>query len=315
MLKINIPEYELRRRYEDERMSQREIANYYGISLPTIITRMKEYEIKSRKNIPKIPEEDLRRMYEYEMLSQREIANYYGIERTTIQRRMKRYGIKARTGSKAIRKFSINEDFFKMWTPESAWLFGWAIGDGCYTDGLRLQFSLSRIDKEVMYKFKEVLESKHPVKDYVSNKGYANNAEMSYIGFNSKTIAKDLNNLTYCDVPREYFNHFLRGFFESDGYVSWSEREKLRRGGEIYTGFSQNDYGILDYIFNVLKTEGIVKGGGIYKDIRKKAWVLRFYMYDSFSLYDYMYTTNCKHICLKRKEEKFEELINRLEVN
>jgi len=48
--RINIPEEELRRFYNEANMTQKEIANYYGCGRNTIYRRMQEYDIEVRDN-------------------------------------------------------------------------------------------------------------------------------------------------------------------------------------------------------------------------------------------------------------------------
>lgn len=114
----------------------------------------------------------------------------------------------------------------------------------------------------------------------------------------------------YKDVPIELFSDFLRGFFEAEGTVSWHKTNYIR-GGDIVSGFSQNDIDILEYIHFTLKHYlDIVKGGGIYP--YKNAHQLHFSVNDSISLYHYMYD-DCGNMFLKRKKERFEGLIGRYE--
>jgi len=256
------------------------------------------------RRIEGIDEDDLRRMYDVEGMTEREIASYYGVSHRTIQERMKEYNIKPRLSSEVKRQYSINHDFFKSWTPESAWLYGWAIGDGNFTRKDYLHFRLSAIDKEVLFKFRDVLDSEHPVYDFLSH-GH----EMSRIQFNSITLVKDLKRLHYRDVPRQYFKYWLRGFFEAEGSVYWHKENHNSRGGSIHASIGQNDYEILDYILQTLRDEGVIKGGSIHK--LKNTWLLKFGTRDSISLCRYIYSGYCKNIYLKRKKEKFEMLMER----
>ncbi len=249
-----------------------------------------------------IEEPDLRRMYDVESMTQDEIADQYGVGHTTIANRMREYGIERRRKGED-RMYSINQNFFKAWVPESVWLYGWAIGDGSFTGISELKFGISHIDREVLFKFKEVLDSEHPIYDYIE-RGY----KLSCVRFFSRTIVNDLKQVLYYDVPLEYFNHFLRGFFEAEGCVFWSKNKELLRGGSIALTFTQNDYEILDYIRRVLQNKRIVKGGGIYRN--ENTWKLHFSVLDTIPLYRFMYN-DCKSMFLKRKKEKFEYLISK----
>ena len=250
-----------------------------------------------------IEEQELRYLHDDEEMSQPSLALYYRVSRQVIRNRMIEYGIKPHTISEAKigrsvpagRMYSINEDFFKTWTPESAWVFGWALGDGSYTSNWQLNFSLSRKDKEVIYKFRNVMESYHPVADYVST----GNSEMSRVVFNSIILVDDLKHLSYHDVPSKQFSHFVRGFFEAEGCVDFNQNV-------VRTRIAQNDYDMLDFIYWCLHEFEVVNGGSISK--HGNGWDLSFSKYDSISLYHYMYD-ECGDMFLERKKEKFEELI------
>lgn len=313
-----IDKRELRQLYESEGMSIQNVADYYGLSLSTIRRRMIEYEIKRRtrsdtkKRKLSINREDLEYKYKTETTSMKDIANCYGCSLETIRNRLKEYDIEIRPqGSDGKnRKYSINKDFFKAWAKESAWLFGWFLGDGWITAShLGMGFGLSRTDKEVLEKFKLVLDSQHPIKDYTTRiRGYQKQYKMSRIYFNSKLLIKNLKELSYFDVPTQYFPDFLRGFFEAEGCVSWGKNKDYKKGGSIRIDISQNDYDVLDYILQCLHKFKIIEGGSI--NPVGPGYLLNFGKYASLSLYHYMYDT-CGNMFLKRKKERFEELIER----
>ena len=262
-----------------------------------------------------IEEWKVREMYEEHNRSMQHIGDYYGVSYETIRQRMINFGIKRKSLSDAMRgnnrgrKYYINEGFFKAWTPESAWLYGWAIGDGGFTNPYLLKFELGRVDREVMEKFKTVLNSEHPIEDY---KAWAEKSQrwiyMSAIRFSSKKLVGYLKELSYLDVPEVCFNHFLRGFFEADGSVH-KQKDGTRKGSSIHSSITQNDKEILDFIHKKLQNCGIIKTGGVYS--HGKGWQLAFPKYDTLSLYHYMYDGCGINIFLKRKKEKFEELIKR----
>lgn len=309
---------DIRTKYEVEGMTQQEIADYYGVSQYVVWNCMKEYSIKSRtiseakKRDFGITKDDLEQMYNKEGRTQQYIADYYGVNRWTIISRLKEYNIELRSRSEAMkghkgasyRMYSINEDFFKTWTPESSWLYGWFLGDGYYARGRCIGFVLTRIDREVLEKFKDVLESEHPIKDYE----YWNNKTHKYypvskITFCSKELVGDLEPLSFYEVPECYFNHALRGFFEAEGSVYWN-----KSGNNVGSALTQNDEELLEFIRFELQELKVVKGGSIQPNGNGNNLV--FSVNDSVSLYYYLYN-NCNNILLKRKKEKFEELMER----
>ena len=196
----------------------------------------------------------------------------------------------------------------KKWTPGSAWLYGWAIGDGCFTNPLCLSFNLGRADREVLEKFKIAIPSEHKIDDYrVWSKEYKKFRYHSRLIFHSKTLVTDIKKFSYTDVPKEYFNRFLRGFFEAECCVYWGKR-RSPKVGSIKSDFTQNDSKIMKFIYYWLKDLGIVEGGSLHP--HGEGWKLIFSVNDSISLYHYMYD-NCGKMFLKRKKEKFEYLMQR----
>lgn len=247
-----------------------------------------------------INEVDLRRMYDVEEMSQEVIAIFYGTTGPTICHRMKEYGIEARAKSELLRIYPINEDFFKEWTNESAWLFGWAVGDGCYTDGYRLRFHIASRDREVLNKFKAVLKSEHPILDRCTwDKIHKRLKYSAELDFNSKILANEIKTLSYADIPDVYLSDFVRGFWEAEGSVYWDKIVKSL--------FTNSNKQILDYIKNTLSQSDIVKRGYFYVD-KNKVWRLTFGVNDSISLYHYLYD-NCGDLYLQRKKDRFEELL------
>ena len=238
-----------------------------------------------------IKKSDLRRMYEDEGMSQQEIANWYDVNNATISNRTKEFGIKARF------RYSVNEDFFKEWTKESSWLYGWFVGDGYILEERRLGFNLARKDKEVLYKFKKVMESEHPVKDRIVRFG-----EMSYLYIGTIEMVKDLRKLSYEDVPDWHRSDLTRGFFEAEGSVFLNIDKRRNDDEHIQTNFAQKDTTILKWIWKVLRDEEVVEGGYL-------GWShLVFGESDSVSLYHYLYDDR-GDLYLERKKNRFEELM------
>lgn len=268
-----------------------------------------------------IEREDLYRMHEVEEMSQSDIADYYNVSSGTVNRYIHLYGIKARTISEAKilnaihkprcnAKYRVNQNFFKTWTPESAWLYGWALGDGGYTTPRSFRFGVSIIDKEVLYKFQTLLESDHPITDYSTlDKRTRKEHAASMINFCSAEITRDLKRLSYMDVPIDFFDSFVRGFFEAEGGVYANKRNNRSKGWSLISIFSQSDKKMLEYIHRRLREMGAVKGGSLYV---KKDGVcqLTFSVKDTIALYHFMYD-NSDFMFLQRKKDTFEELIGR----
>jgi len=240
-----------------------------------------------------IKESDLKRMYLDEGMTQVEIGDWYGVSDATIGRRMNEFGIEARF------RYDVNQDFFKTWTKESAWVYGWVIGDGWCSGSNRLGFNLGIKDKEVLYKFKEVMESEHHVKDYIGGFG-----QVSQLQIGSMEMINDLRKLSYENIPEWHRSDGIRGFFEAEGCVFLHVVKRGVGYEYIQTNFAQKDTTVLQWIWDVLRDEGVVEGGHLSKN------QLMFSESDSVSLYHYMYD-DCGELYLDRKKSRFEELMAR----
>lgn len=102
---IEISEVELRCLYEQEGLSQREIAKKLRCSKTTIADRMREYGIQPRPPhvLPRfdITKDDLRCLYQDEGLSQAQIAAIYGCSQALVWLKMREYGIPSRSHADA----------------------------------------------------------------------------------------------------------------------------------------------------------------------------------------------------------------------
>ena len=108
MKSINISIEELRRLYELEMLSSRQIAKRYICNKNTILELMKKYGIRARSkketskmiNHPikyKISKEELEILYSNKKLSMQEIADIFGTCSSVIYAKIKKYGIGPRT--------------------------------------------------------------------------------------------------------------------------------------------------------------------------------------------------------------------------
>lgn len=274
---------------------------------------IKESNMPTR--IDGIEERELIDLYSEQNLSIREIADYYNVDHSTVHNRMKEYGILSRSLSEAkigntnAQRCSINKDFFKTWTSQSAWLFGWSYGDGAYTNHYHLSFRLSLKDREVLEKMREILTSEHKISDNEEwNRKQQKYYSISTLQFPSQEIVKDLKNLSFYTIPQQYFSHALRGFFEAEGCVYWRKDRGLRKQGRIGSSISQNDRDLLLLIQQRLNEYKVTEGGSISP--HGPGWELSFGVYDTIALYFFLYK-NCDETYLKRKKAKFEELIKR----
>jgi hypothetical protein len=120
----------------------------------------------------------------------------------------------------------MNHDFFKVWSKEMAWTVGFIAADGCVSKkgyNYRLSIKINPKDEEVLNNIKNFLEcNKKLYYRRCFHKVRNNFFDSVTLDINSKIILEDLFNigihprksltLKYPSIPKEYANHFARGF-------------------------------------------------------------------------------------------------------
>ncbi|PEE39778.1 LAGLIDADG family homing endonuclease [Bacillus pseudomycoides] len=121
------------------------------------------------------------------------------------------------------RKYNLNEDYFKRWSNNMAYILGFFIADGVITKDNQT-VSISQKESAILEDIKMKLNSNQPL---YKNK----NTGVYMLNLNSKIMKNDLINLhgimpcksydvQFPFVPKEYLHHFIRGYFDGDGHVN-----------------------------------------------------------------------------------------------
>jgi len=214
-------------------------------------------------------------------------------------------------------KIKINQDFFKTWSPEMAYVLGFVVADGCIIkrkNGLdSYVFNLTSKDKELLQDIKEALNF-----DYKIGIKY-NSLKMPYsqIQICNSIICKDLiklgihpkktYNLQPIEVPKEYFPDFVRGFFDGDGSVYIY---KVNKTPQIKSSFvAATSPFITDFNERLCKSLKISEKSIHklqFKDRRMPQYSICLYVNDSEKLAEFMYGNN-PTLCLKRKKDIFDK--------
>lgn len=217
------------------------------------------------------------------------------------------------------RKHYFNESFFEnIDTEEKAYWLGFLYADGNVyivkqkdgtSKGGTVELTLKSSDVEHLYKF---LKSIQADKDYPINKRINKIGDKTYTAFrielNSIKMCKDLINqgcvpqksliLSAPNINENLIHHFIRGYFDGDGCVSFNENNH----DGIYSILGT--YELLSFIcshVNYISSTPqpkIVKRNGLEKNY----YDLRFYSeHDQQMFYEYIYQPS--NICLERKYE------------
>ena len=75
--------------------------------------------------------------------------------------------IKSQIQSENARKYNINQDYFKTWSNNMAYILGFWYADGCIYGGKMFDITLHKKDKYIIKKIAQELDYQGPILDYV----------------------------------------------------------------------------------------------------------------------------------------------------
>ena len=195
------------------------------------------------------------------------------------------------------RKYHINQDYFKSWSHNMAYVLGLWFADGCIYGGKMFDITLHNKDKYILKKVAEELSYEGQLYDYVDR-------QAARINFSCVVIYNDIINLggkenksldmDFPNIPKEYLSDFIRGYFDGDGCVM------RLKGGRINSAFTSESKKFLDNLHQILKEEAGVEGGSYDPSCVS----LKFGKKDSIKIGNYMYK-NDPELFLLRKQQKF----------
>lgn len=123
-------------------------------------------------------------------------------------------------------RLMVNENYFKKWSSNMAYILGFILADGCiikgtykgYSDSLKFGVQLS--DKDILEKIKKEIQSEHKL-SVVKNAAHFCIASQTLVNDLKKlgiSYRKSLNeNLPM--VPKQYTRDFIRGVVDGDGGI------------------------------------------------------------------------------------------------
>lgn len=191
------------------------------------------------------------------------------------------------------RQYHINQDFFKTWSKNMAYVFGLWFAKGEIYNGQIFDITLHQKDKYILKKIAEILGYKGPTFDYVDG-------QVSRINFSCFTIYSDIVNLgglkkqDFPDIPKEFLADFIRGYFDGNG-----DAYKVK-GNRMNVSFSCKHKKFLSILLSILREHAGVVGGSY----DPSSVSLRFGNKDSLRIGSFIYKDN-PELFLLRKKGKF----------
>ena len=236
----------------------------------------------------------------------------------TIKKFLKQNDIHIRTFSEAAlasnknRALSKNNDYFKKENHNMAWLLGFIASDGTIRkDRNQIKIGLSIVDKEILEKIKNEVQIENEVKEYTNSQGY----ECCQLEWTSEQHKKDLSKYniipqkTFKLIPpyqldKQYHLDYIRGYFDGDGSINTNGNNGIRFS--ICSATKE----ILEWILNCFEEYGIPKVSILERPGIHTLYYFEYFTNATKKIYNLLYSNNST-LFLKRKKDKFEELINK----
>ena len=226
-------------------------------------------------------------------------------------------------------RYNFNKDFFKIWTPEMAYVLGFMYADGNICDSVvsRAQYvSFDSNDRDILEKIKVVLSSSHKIQvkpEKVLNhfNGKYKSKESFRLRIGSREMFSDLIELGVTprksltiecprNIPSNYLHHFVRGYFDGDGCVHIM-KGKGKYGQDILKGlaviFTSGSKIFLEGLRKAIEEKGL-KDGKIY--FSSNAYLLKYPTSESIQFFKFFYNDATLNLFLKRKFEVFKKYFN-----
>lgn len=255
-----------------------------------------------------IDDEELIQMYQTGLSCQK-IANKLEVSESFISKKLVNLNVKKRD-NKYYRKRKFNDNFFDIIdTEDKAYWLGFLYADGCVRIRNKNQYIISFAvkDKEIIEKFINSIEADFSVKTY---------NEVHCVNLTSKIMFESLfkhgcipNKSLVLKFPTtikyELISHFVRGYFDGDGSVYYTNPKNNNKTKTIYKNISINICGTIEFLTELNSVLSL--NCSIYKEKRRltNTYSLRLSGTNKCKKF-YEFTYLNSNLFLTRKKEKFE---------
>ena len=213
----------------------------------------------------------------------------------------------------------VNKDFLKKWSPEMAYVVGFFAADGYISLNNRGAhfWNIQITDKELLKNIKKTVQSDHKIG---IRKRSSRESTIYRLQIGSIEMCNDLRKLGFTErktknlsvnkVPRKYFSHFVRGYFDGDGnvWIGYVHKERKTKLRTIRTVFTSCSRAFLQAVQEQLETFGVHKG--VLSKGKGDYYRLTYSVNNSLKLSDFMYNHEVpvlKELFLERKRKRFRE--------
>lgn len=212
-------------------LSAKNIGDKYGWSKKSILTVLNNLGVDTSKHNTLSQEEEQFIVDNYHNASGTQLSKIFNVSNSLIQSVWMKHGLKGKRNS----CYVLDEHYFSdIDTPAKAYFLGFLASDGClWRDDYRflVKLQLQQRDKHILELFSQEIKTNKPLIKSHSGSQFC-------IEVCSETMFKDLVKLGL--TPRktqvyqlqvleheELMPHFLRGFFDGDGCITFNQKKKV----------------------------------------------------------------------------------------
>lgn len=210
-----------------------------------------------------------------------------------------------------------DENFFKRWSLEMAYVLGFLYADGYLQKNKRgsSYFCFTSTDKEIIEKIRNLLRSNHKISLRQRSKNNPEWKDSYVLQIGSKTMFDDLKKLgltqnkslilEFPNIPRRFLSDFIRGYFDGDGGVHFGKywrKDRNKWKWEFTSRFTSGSKIFLTDLWTALKP--YIEGGYLYE--KNSGHELVFARHDSVALFNLMYNNVSSRMFLERKYNIFQ---------
>lgn len=230
------------------------------------------------------------------------------------------------------RRYYSNFSYFReIDSKDKAYFLGFIASDGCVYDrdnGIQqkmLSIGIHQKDEEVLTGFLKYLDSNNPI-----NKHFTKETPVAQIQIVNDELCNDLSKYNIFprktweyypkNIPNEFMWHFIRGYFDGDGYISWKKESQPNKCNISFCGNGKtmkflsevlNNYKIDNCLIRDQRKKYKDKFYNLYiNNIKSKILFIRYLYIES----DNLALSRKKQLCLdfisvvKRKYNYLEEI-------
>lgn len=233
-----------------------------------------------------------------------------GLHYNTIKKILENYNVTLRTRAQSHYKDSRVENIFEtIDTEEKAYWLGFLAADGC-VHGNYIKIALQNRDREHLEKFRNFLraDSIKILEEKKDNRIYC------VFSIGCKKMVEDLKKLGIIErkslcltppeflIPEKYYLDWIRGYFDGDGGLSYSEKDNR------WQSYVNSTKDVLKWIVKILELNTKPfqqKHYGKFDNVWRVHFNGRINVYKAWNK---MYKDNTAKIYLERKYQKYQQL-------